>query len=75
MKKLVAMVMAMAFMGITATSFAADCKGKVKAVEGTSVTVTCKDGTEVKATGAAKVGDKVNVKDGKIEAKKAVEGC
>jgi hypothetical protein len=35
------------------------------------------DGTEATAEGAAKVGDKVTVKDGKIAAPKkaAIEGC
>ncbi|OGQ98265.1 MAG: hypothetical protein A2505_10660 [Deltaproteobacteria bacterium RIFOXYD12_FULL_55_16] len=78
-KKMISLAMAMAFVVSTAAvSFAADCAGVVKAVAGTAVTVTCADGTEAKAEGAAKVGDKVMVKAGKIEAakkKKAVEGC
>ena len=78
-KKMISLAMALAFVVSTAAvSFAADCKGTVKAVAGTSVTVTCEDGSEAKAEGAAKVGDKVMVKGGKIEAakkKKAIEGC
>jgi len=51
-------------------------QGKLKPLTA-PVTVTCDDGTEVMAEGAAKVGDKVTVKDGKIAAgkKKAIEGC
>ena len=78
-KKMISLAMALAFaVSTAAVSFAADCKGTVKAVAGTSVTVTCADGTEAMAEGAAKVGDKVTVKGGKIEAakkKKAIEGC
>jgi hypothetical protein len=77
-KKMISLAMAVAFVASTAAvSFAADCKGTVKAVAGTSVTVTCADGTEAMAEGTAKVGDKVEVKGGKIAAakKKAVEGC
>jgi len=75
-KKMISLAMAMAFVVSTAAaSFAADCAGVVKAVAGTSVTVTCEDGTETKAEGTAKVGAKVTVKGGKIAAKKAIEGC
>ncbi|MFA7382721.1 MAG: hypothetical protein WC001_04665 [Desulfurivibrionaceae bacterium] len=77
-KKMISLAMAMAFViGTAAASFAADCKGTVKAVSGTSVTVTCADGTETTAEGTAKVGAKVEVKGGKIAAakKKAIEGC
>ena len=75
-KKMISLAMAMTFViGTAAASFAADCAGVVKAVAGTAVTVTCADGTETMATGAAKVGDKVTVKGGKIAAKKAIEGC
>lgn len=77
-KKMISLAMALAFVVSTAAvSFAADCIGKVKAVSGTSVTVTCKDGTETMAEGVAKVGATVTVKDGKIvvKAKKAIEGC
>lgn len=76
-KGIVSVIVALSFMVCAATaSFA--CTGVVKAVDGTKVTVTCDDGTEATADGAAKVGDKVTVKDGKIAApkKKAViEGC
>jgi len=78
-KKMISLAMALAFVASTAVaSFAADCKGTVKAVSGTNVTVTCEDGKDVTATGVAKVGDKVEVKAGKVAAakkKKAVEGC
>lgn len=76
-KGIVSALVALSFMVCTAVaSFA--CTGVVKAVDGTKVTVTCDDGTEAVAAGAAKVGDKVTVKDGKIEAgkkKAAIEGC
>jgi hypothetical protein len=75
-KKMISLAMAMAFVVSTAAvSFAADCK--VTAVDGTKVTVDCA-GAVSTVEGAAKVGDKVEVKDGKIVAgkkKKAVEGC
>lgn len=75
-KKMISLAMALAFVVSTAAvSFAADCT--VTAVDGTKVTVDC-GGTVSTVEGSAKVGDKVNVKDGKIEAKKkkkAIEGC
>ncbi len=74
-KKLISLAMALAFVaGTAAVSFAGKCT--VTAVEGTKVTVDC-DGTVSTVEGTAKVGDKVTVKDGKIEAKKkkAIEGC
>lgn len=79
-KKIVSLALAMAFVATTAVaSFANDCTGSVTAVSGDAVTVKCDDGKEVKATGAAKVGDKVTVKGGKIEGakggKKKIEGC
>lgn len=79
-KKLMTLALALAFVvGSMAVSFAAgaSCTGKATAVEGNVVTVTCDDGSVVKAEGTAKVGAKVTVKDGKIEAKKrkAIEGC
>jgi hypothetical protein len=75
-KGIISAVVALSFMVCAASSFA--CTGVVKAVEGTKVTVTCDDGTTATADGAAKVGDKVTVKDGKIAAgakKAAIEGC
>ncbi len=76
-KGIVSVVVALSFMVCAATaSFA--CTGTVKAVDGTKVTVTCDDGKDVTAEGAAKVGDKVTVTDGKIAAgkkKAAIEGC
>jgi len=76
-KKLVSLALALAFVATTAVaSFAATCKGTVTAVDGKTATVKCEDGTEVKAEGMAKVGDKVTVTDGKLKkAKKAIEGC
>lgn len=76
-KGIVSAVIALSFLVCTAAaSFA--CTGVVKAVDGANVTVTCDDGTEAMAEGTAKVGDKVTVKDGKIEVAKkkaAIEGC
>lgn len=77
-KGIVSALVALSFLACTAVaSFA--CTGVVKAVDGTNVTVTCDDGTEAMAEGAAAVGDKVTVTDGKIApAKKkaaAIEGC
>ncbi len=74
-KGIISAVVALSFMVCAASSFA--CTGVVKAVDGTKVTVTCDDGTTATADGAAKVGDKVTVKDGKIAAgkKAAIEGC
>jgi len=71
------LAMVVAFVASTvAVTFAGDCKGKVKGVEGTIITVTCTDGTEAKAEGVAKIGDSVDVKGGKIAGKKKVmEGC
>ncbi|MFA7349019.1 MAG: hypothetical protein WCZ86_14795 [Desulfurivibrionaceae bacterium] len=77
-KKMISLAMALFFLASTAAvSFAGDCTGKVKAVEGASITVTCGDGSEVKGEGVAKVGDSVKVMGGKITAakKKAIEGC
>lgn len=77
-KKMISLAMALVFLASTAAvSFAGDCKGKVKAVEGASITVTCSDGSEVKGEGVAKVGDSVKVMGGKITTakKKAIEGC
>jgi len=75
-KKMISLAMALAFVVSTAAvSFAADCT--VTAVDGSKVTVDC-GGTVSTVEGSAKVGDKVSVKDGKIEAKKkkkAIEGC
>ncbi len=75
-KGIVSVVVALSFMVCAATSSFA-CNGKVKAVDGTKVTVTCDDGKEMMAEGAAKVGDKVTIKDGKVAPakKKAIEGC
>jgi len=77
-KKLISLAMALIFLASTAAvSFAGDCKGKVKAVDGATITVTCADGTEAKGEGVAKIGDSVAIKGGKITAakKKAIEGC
>lgn len=79
-KKMMTAAMALVFIaGSMTISFAGDtnCTGRATAVEGNAVTVTCDDGSVITAEGTAKVGAKVTVKDGKIEAKKrkAVEGC
>jgi hypothetical protein len=75
-KKMISLAMALAFVVSTAAvSFAADCT--VTAVDGNKVTVDC-GGAVSTVEGTAKVGDKVTVKDGKIQAakkKKAIEGC
>jgi len=76
-KKMISLAMALAFVVSTAAvSFAADCT--VTAVDGNKVTVDC-GGTVSTVEGTAKVGDKVTVVDGKIQAakkkKKAIEGC
>jgi len=78
--KMISLVMALAFVASSATvSFAGDCKGWVKAVNGTTVTVVCADGTETKAEGAVKVGFgySVVVKDGKVLTvrHRAMEDC
>ena len=64
MKKLVTVVMVVAF-ALSAGSAFAKSKCEVVSVDGDTVTMTCK-GADVKA------GDKVTVKAAK---KKAVEGC
>ena len=64
MKKMVTVVMVVAFALSAGAAFAKD-KCTVDSVDGDTVTMTCKD-TKMKA------GDKVTVKAGK---KKAVEGC
>ncbi|MGB9711682.1 MAG: selenite/tellurite reduction operon protein ExtJ [Dissulfurimicrobium sp.] len=81
-KKILAVVSALVFsLSIAGMAIAGECTGEVTKVEGNNVTVKCSDGTEMEATGAAKVGEKVTVKDGKIEAakaapkKKKIEGC
>lgn len=66
--------------GMSGVSFAADtCKGKVKAIEGSTVVVDC-NGKEMKITAddaaSYEVGDAVECTDGKIKkGKKKVEGC
>lgn len=77
-KGIISVVVALSFIACAAVaSFA--CTGVVKAVDGTNVTVTCDDGTEATGVGAAAVGDKVTVTDGKIapakKMRKAIEGC
>ena len=77
-KKLISLALAMAFVVSTASvSLAATCRGTVTKVEGTSVTVECKDGSMVTVEGSAEVGQKVKVKNGKlvVKKKKAIEGC
>ncbi|GEM_PF-4395228 len=73
--KLVAVMCALSFVSFSGLALAKDC-GKVKAVDGTKVTVECKDGKTVAGEGSAKVGDAVCVDGGKIvKEKKKVEGC
>jgi len=79
-KKMITLAMALALVaGTAAVSFAVDCKGVAKAVQGVTVTVLCNNGTETMAEdsgkGSAKigVGDKVVVKG--TRARKEIEGC
>lgn len=76
--KVLAICSALMFtVAMTGMAFAEDCaSGTVKSVDGQNVVVDC-GGKDVKATGDAKVGDKVAVKDGKVvkAAKKKTEGC
>ena len=65
MKKMVTVVMVVAFALSVGTAFAKKQKCTVDAVDGDKVTMTCKD-TKMKA------GDKVTVKAAK---KKVIEGC
>ncbi len=65
MKKMVTVVMVVAFALSTGAAFAKSEKCKVDSVDGDKVTMTCKD-TKMKA------GAKVTVKAAK---KKAIEGC
>jgi hypothetical protein len=65
MKKIVIAAMVVAFALSTGSAFAKTEKCTVDGVEGSKVTMTCKD-TKMKA------GDKVTVKAAK---KKAIEGC
>lgn len=77
-KNLMTLALTLIFVaGNLSLSFATEpsCSGKATAVEGKVVTVTCDDGTEIKAEGTAKVGAKVTVKEGKIQARKKAEGC
>jgi len=65
-KKIVILLMAMAFtVGIAGVGVAKTVKCEVKAVDGNTVTMECKDAASLK------VGDNVKVKS----AKKAIEGC
>lgn len=79
-KKLITLTMVLAFVaGTAAVSFAIDCKGVAKIVQGATVTVLCNNGTETTAEdsgkGSAKIGigDKVVVKGTKV--RKEIEGC
>ena len=65
MKKMVTVVMVVAFALSAGAAFAKSDKCTVDGVDGDKVTMTCK-GTKMKA------GDKVTVKAAK---KKAIEGC
>jgi hypothetical protein len=79
-KRIILLAMTLTFVtGFAADSFAGGCKGWVKAVNGTTVTVVCADGAEIKAEGSAKigVGHSVEVRGGKIVAAKyrVIEDC
>jgi len=54
-KKIISLAMALVA-STAAASFAGACRGWVKAIKGTTVTVVCADGTEIEAEGAVKVG-------------------
>jgi ABC-type transporter Mla subunit MlaD len=79
MKKVLVLLVAIIFtLGVVGLCFAADVKGSITKIEGSKITVKAADGKETTIEGDAKglkVGDKVMVKDGKIQKKKAVEGC
>ncbi len=66
MKKMVTVVMVVAFALSAGSALASKVKCKVDSVEGNTVTMTCKKADKLKA------GMKVAVKESK---KKAVEGC
>ena len=77
-KKMIPLAMALALVaGTVTTALALDCKGVAKAVQGTTVTVLCNNGTETtaenKGSSKIEVGDKVVVKGAKV--KKDIEGC
>jgi outer membrane lipoprotein SlyB len=89
MKKILVLLVALVFaLGVAGLSFA-DVKGTVTKVEGMKITVKDDKGkettVEVKDTAGVKVGDKVEIKDGKVmkeavpaapaKKKKAIEGC
>jgi hypothetical protein len=90
MKKVLVLLVALVFaLGVVGLSFAADVKGTVAKIDGKKITVKDEKGkehtVEVKDTAGAKVGDKVEIKDGKVmkeaaaaapaKKKKAIEGC
>lgn len=76
MKRIVALFVVLMFIvGVAGLSFAAaDVKGTVTKIDGKKVTVKDDKGkktmVEVKDTGRAKVGDKVEIKDGKVMVQK-----
>ncbi|MBF0559458.1 MAG: hypothetical protein HQL08_11845 [Nitrospirae bacterium] len=70
MKSIIALLVAVVFtLGMVSFTFAADVKGTVTKVEGKSLTVKDAAGKETKVecsnAGDVKVGDMVDVKDGK----------
>jgi hypothetical protein len=79
MKKVLALLVVIIFtLGVVGLCFASDMKGSITKIDGSKITVKGADGKESTITGDAKglkVGDKVTVKDGKIQKKKAIEGC
>ncbi len=80
MKRLVALFVILMFViGVVGLSFAADVKGTVTKIDGKKITVKDDKGkettVEVKDTGGAKVGDTVEIKDGKVTVKKPKTGA
>ncbi|HHI97405.1 MAG TPA: hypothetical protein ENJ96_06095 [Thermodesulfatator atlanticus] len=65
-KRVLALLMAVSFMGVSGTALAKTCKGTVKEMEGKTMVI------ELKGKCKCKVGDTVKIKPMK---KKAVEGC
>ena len=84
MKSILALLIAIVFaLGVVGLAFAADVKGTVTKIDGKKITVKDDKGKETTVEADAKdvkVGDKVDVKDGKVmkeaaKKKKVIEGC
>jgi len=69
-KILVLLIAVMFTIGVVSLGFAADVKGTVAKIDGKKITVKDNKGkettVEVKDTAGAKVGDKVEIKNGKV---------